>query len=282
MRVAVGLDWRARTWRAWARPRDVTAPQLQQACDYAMIGLVAAAALGVVWAAAAPTAPEDGLSSAPMRFDASPAAFAAFDPFFRLDRTGGQPAVITSLSLTLHGVRADRVSGRGAAIIGLPDGSQSSYAVGDEIMPGAVLASVAFDSVTIRRNGANETLYLDQSSAAPIAAAPSTPSAPAAPDAFAAIRAGAATPAAPPLIADISAEPRMRGGHIDGYVLRPGASGSAFAAAGFLPGDVLLTIAGRRIGDGAGIEQLAGGGKPVAVEVERGGRPVTLSVGAAK
>lgn len=268
----MGLDW-----RAWARPRDFTAPQLQRAIEYAAIGLVAAAALGLIWAIAAPATREPA-ASAPVRFDASPSAFANFDPFFRLGRGVDGPAVVTSLSLTLHGVRADQASGRGSAIIGLPDGTQNSYAVGDEIVPGAVLAGVAFDSVTIRRDGANETLFLDQSSAVPVAP---IASAPAAPDPFAAIRAGAA-PSLPPLIADVSAEPRMRGGRVDGYILQPGSAGTAFAAAGLMPGDVLMTIDGRSLGDGAGLEQLAGGGQPVRIEIERGGKPLILTIGGAK
>lgn len=275
----VGSDWRARNWRAWARPPEFTAPQLQKLCEYAMISLVGAAALGLVWAIAAPTARDGTGSSAPARFDETPAAFSAFDPFFRLNHSAGEPGVVTSLNLTLHGVRADQASGRGSAIIGLPDGTQNSYAVGDEIVPGAVLAGVAFDSVTIRRDGASETLYLDQSTAASSAAAPEATGAA---DPFAAIRAGGAASAPPPLIADISAEPRMRAGRIDGYILRPGAMGTTFAGAGLLPGDVLLTIDGRAVGDGAGLEQLAGGGKPVSVQVERGGKPVTLTIGVAK
>ncbi len=260
-------------WRAWARPREFTAPQVQKAIEVGLIGLTGLAALGLIWALAAPTARDDAASSAPVRFDATPAAFAAFDPFFRLAQGSGQPGVVTSLNLTLHGVRSDRASGRGSAIIGLPDGAQNSYAVGDEIVPGAVLAAVAFDSVTIRRDGANETLYLDQSTGMPLLRGAS---APAQPDPFAAIRAPSSEP---PLIADISAEPRMRGGRIDGYILKAGSTGSAFAAAGFMPGDVLMTIDGRKVGDGAGIEQLAGGGEAVAVEVERNGKPLTLTIG---
>ena len=271
--VAVGLDW-----RAWARPREFTAPQLQKAIEYTAMAVVAVAALGLVWAIAAPTGSDDATASPPVRFDASSSAFASFDPFFRLGHGADGPGVVTSLNLTLHGVRADQASGRGSAIIGLPDGTQNSYAVGDEIVSGAVLAGVAFDSITIRRDGANETLFLDQSTAAPAA---QIASAPAAPDPFAAIRAGAA-PAPPPLIADVSAEPRMRDGRIDGYILRPGSAGTAFAAAGLMPGDVLMTIDGRSLGDGAGLEQLAGGGQPVRIEIERGGKPLILTIGGAK
>jgi general secretion pathway protein C len=131
--------------------------------------------------------------------------------------------------------------------------------------------------VTIRRGGDDETLYLDQSEQAPAASRSlATP----APDPFAAIR--AAGTAVPPLIADISAEPRMRGGRIDGYVLQPGANGTAFAAAGLRRGDVLLAIAGKRVGDGVGLERLAGGGGPVEIQVERDGAAVTLTVGGAR
>jgi general secretion pathway protein C len=268
------LDWRAIGWRAWARPREFTAPQLQKTIEFGLIGLIGLGALGLAWAVLAPTARDDGAASAPARFDATPNAFASFDPFFRLARGSGQPGVVTSLNLTLHGIRTDRFSGRGSAIIGLPDGTQNSYAVGDEIVPGAVLATVKFDSVTIRRDGANETLYLDQSGgAAPIASVPGRPPEV---DPLAAIRTGAAAP--PPLISDISAEPRMREGRIDGYILKPGSVGSAFSAAGFMPGDVLMTIDGRKVGDGVGLEQLAGANKPVAVEVERNGKMLTLTV----
>ncbi|WP_106640052.1 type II secretion system protein N [Allosphingosinicella vermicomposti] len=98
-----------------------------------------------------------------------PQAFAVFDPFFRLDGGGG-PMQVTALAIKLFGVREDQASGRGSAIISTPDGQQRSFAVGDEIMPGVVLKSVAFDSVTISRSGSDEQLFLDQSSPAPASA----------------------------------------------------------------------------------------------------------------
>jgi general secretion pathway protein C len=91
------------------------------------------------------------------------ADLAAFDPFFRLVPASGAPAVVTSLSLQLFGVREDRATGRGSAIISTPDGVQRSYLVGEEIMPGVTLAAVGFDNVTISRGGAREQLFLDQS-----------------------------------------------------------------------------------------------------------------------
>jgi len=273
--VAAGLNWRAKGWRALGRPREFSVLHLQRAVETGLLGLVAAGAAGLFWAVFVPVNRVDDGVTAPVKFDASPAAFAAFDPFFHLARSNGQPGVITSLNLTLHGVRADRASGRGSAIIGLPDGTQNSYAVGDEIVPGARLYAVGFDSVTIRRNGSDETLVLDQSTALP--AAPTVAVGGQA-DPFAAIRAGGAV-ASSSLIADIDAEPRLSAGRIDGFVLKPGSSGRAFADAGLQPGDVLLSVEGRKVGSGAGIEQLATGGKPIAVEVERAGKRLTLTVG---
>ena len=83
---------------------------------------------------------------------ASSSVLAGFDPFFRL--SAGGPVVVTALNLKLHGVREDRATGRGSAIIALPDGRQMSFAVGEEIMPGVTLTAVGFDNVTISRAGA--------------------------------------------------------------------------------------------------------------------------------
>ena len=52
------------------------------------------------------------------------------------------------------------------AIIALPDGTQTSVAVGEEVMPGVRLNAVRFDGVTILRGGAREQLFLDQSTPA--------------------------------------------------------------------------------------------------------------------
>lgn len=105
------------------------------------------------------------------------ALFARFDPFFRSGAASG-PVAVTSLSLKLFGIRMNEASGLGSAIIAGPDGIQSSVGVGDEIVAGVKLKSVAIDHVVIDRGGAEETLYLDQSQAAPVA----TPNASNAPD----------------------------------------------------------------------------------------------------
>lgn len=93
----------------------------------------------------------------------SPSLLGSFDPFFRLANTSTAPVVVTSLNLKLFGVREDRASGRGSAIIAAADGQQRSFAVGDEISPGVTLTAVGFDNVTISRGGTQEQIFLDQS-----------------------------------------------------------------------------------------------------------------------
>src|SRR3546814_7019489 len=84
------------------------------------------------------------------------------DPFYR----GGPPqadgGVVTSLALTVYGIRLNEGSGLGSAIVAGPNGVQNSFAVGEEIMPGVVLKAVAFDHITIDRGGAEEQVFLDQ------------------------------------------------------------------------------------------------------------------------
>lgn len=88
--------------------------------------------------------------------------FSSFDPFFR-NGPAVSGNVVTSLQLTLYGIRMNAGSGLGSAILAGTDGVQDSYAVSDEIQPGVTLASVHFDHVVIDRGGVMESLYLDQS-----------------------------------------------------------------------------------------------------------------------
>ncbi|MEW4468269.1 type II secretion system protein N [Parasphingorhabdus sp. JC815] len=88
--------------------------------------------------------------------------FNNFDPFYRGAPTASVN-IVTSLQLTLYGIRMNTGSGLGSAILAGPDGVQKSYPVGQEIMPGVTLYAVHFDHVVIDRGGIRESLYLDQS-----------------------------------------------------------------------------------------------------------------------
>jgi len=145
-----------------------------------LLALIAIQAARLVWTLASPHGPVgDWRPARALAPVAGPEVLASFDPFFRLEGAAA-PAVVTSLNLKLYGVRQDRATGRGSAIIGLPDGTQRSFGVGEEIMPGVTLGQVDFDNVTVRRNGTPEQLYLDQSTPAagvpsPNGAAPARP-----------------------------------------------------------------------------------------------------------
>ena len=90
-----------------------------------------------------------------MPAEARGALFSSFDPFFRVTAPQAEGSeVITSLTLTLYGIRSNEASGGGSAIIGDADGVQQSLIVGQEIMPGVTLHAVAFDHVVISNNGA--------------------------------------------------------------------------------------------------------------------------------
>ena len=224
----------------------------------------------------------------------------SFDPFFRLSAPGSAPAVVTSLNLKLFGVREDRASGRGSAIIGLPDGQQRSFAVGEEIVPGVTLSGVGFDYVTVSRNGSPEQLYLDQSPPAAVVG-PGQPPAPgqAGPGPsvnFAPPRPGptpipvvTATPPPPPpppppqssIANEVQFQPRVSNGQLSGVIVQPNGSGALFRSSGLQPGDVVLGVDGRRINSAEQARMAMGrvqGGSAV-LEVERDGRTVQVRVG---
>jgi general secretion pathway protein C len=261
-------------------------PNIFSALELLLLALLAVQAARLVWILVAPIGPL-GDWKAPSSLTGVPAAGPAlgdFDPFFRL--SGGGQAVVTGLNLKLYGVREDRATGRGSAIIALPDGTQQSFAIGDEIIPGVRLAEVGFDSVTIDRNGAREQLFLDQSTPATNA----TPGAPA--------QTVAPPPPPPPLIQTptvppapvvatppqpgqlLQFTPRLSNNRVNGLIVAPGADGGrAFRGAGFEPGDTIVSINGQRV---SSMEQARAAmrqqGGQVTVIVDRGGRAVPLSV----
>jgi general secretion pathway protein C len=206
---------------------------------------------------------------------ASPVLLGDFDPFFRVNNSAPGPAIVTALNLKLYGVREDRASGRGSAIISTPDGQQRSFAIGEEIVPGVTLTAVGFDSVTISRGGTSEQLFLDQSQPAPGTVTP-TPAAPApmiVPTVTAPPSAAPSNPAT-----DIQFQPRMNGPELTGIVVQPQGSGNAFRAAGLAPGDVIVSVNGERITSPAQAQALARqiGNSEATLIVERAGRTIPL------
>jgi general secretion pathway protein C len=230
------------------------------------------------WAVLKPVGPvgEWRLANPGQRFDALKAGLSGFDPFFRgaASDSGGQ---VTSLTLKLFGIRIDNASGGGGAIIAGTDGVQNSYQVGEEIAPGVRLKAVAMDYVLIDNGGAEEKLFIDQSSGSggvpipPAAGGAAVPAAPA--GTGAAINAASFT-------SEIGFAPRTNGGRVTGFTVNPKGNGNAFRTAGLQPGDVLVSVNGvpiKSIEDSiATISELPDGGN-LTLQVERGGQVMTLN-----
>jgi general secretion pathway protein C len=246
------------------------------ATELLLLVLIAVQTARLIWIMSAPLGPVGDWRSASGQMPrADGAVLAAFDPFFRL--SAGGPVVVTSLNLKLTGVHEDRATGRGSAIIQLPDGRQLSFMVGEEVMPGVTLAAVGFDNVTISRAGAQEQIFLDQSTPAPVAVVDPNGTTPVPPGTPQVVTPQGPVP--PTMAGMINFAPRMVGRTVNGVIVTPGADGGqAFSAAGFQPGDVIVSVNGQRV---TSLEQaratLAAGGV-VSVMVERGGRGVSLQV----
>ena len=246
---------------------------------YSVMELLLLAALAVqvarlLWVVATPIGPVgDWRPAQPSVAGSARDILTGFDPFFRLSGAA-QPASVTALDLTLFGTRIDEASGRGSAIIAGADKLQKSIAVGEEIVPGVKLKSVAFDHVTIDRGGASEDLYIDQSGVAPPpVATPAGASAPLVP--------GIAGAPVNRLREDIGFSPRIDGGRITGLVVRSQGSGTLFRQAGLRDGDVVTSIGGRPVTGPQDIDRImtdfAGGGT-IPLVVERGTTTLPLSL----
>lgn len=243
-----------------------------------LLGLLALQCARLLWAVLTPVGsfgPWEGRQAHFLPVAERQALFSSFDPFYRggLQQSGG--GVVTSLALTVYGIRLNEGSGLGSAIVAGPDGVQNSFAVGEEIMPGVVLKAVAFDHITIDRGGAEEQLFLDQSQPAPTAAPDSGAPAglPLSPIA------GMDNPGADMVKRDVGFTPRMQNGRVTGLILS--ARGPGFQQAGFQPGDIVTQVDGQPIGSMSDLQALQGKivpGARISLTVERGASPATINL----
>jgi general secretion pathway protein C len=254
--------------------------------ELALLSLVALQAARLFWTILTPVGPiGDWKTPASLRQMPTMSMPLDFDPFFRLTPQTGV-AVVTSLNLQLFGVRQDAATGRGSAIISTPDGKQSSFAVGEEIVPGVRLKSVEFDSVTIDRGGATEQLFMDQSQpVAPVFVPPSAPQAQ--PETTVNLAPPVNRPVvsdSPSTSSDFNLQPRTNGRQVTGVTVFPQGSGNAFRTAGLAPGDVIIAANGRRISSADQARELGSqiASGPLILQVERNGRVMTLRPGSGK
>lgn len=274
MRLAIS----PRRWRILQRlPRY----SLLSVAELLLMALLAVQCARLVWAIVTPIGPVGDWrpASGPDTARGRVMLTSGFDPFFRLN--AGGTATVTSLSLKLFGVRVDEATGRGSAIIAGPDNIQTSYAVGEEIQPGVTLKSVAYDSVIISRGGAEETLYLDQSGAAPIAAPVAPP-----PQTNATLLSAPGGQTQAPgtvrlseLQSNVTLAPRQAGGRVTGLI--PRGDPAFLQRLGLRTGDVVVQVAGKPVGSVEDLQRaaaaLAGGGN-LSVAVERGAQIVPIAI----
>jgi general secretion pathway protein C len=249
------------------------------AAELLLLVLIAVQGARLIWTLVTPLGPVGDWSAASGQTPrADGAVLTAFDPFFRL--SAGGPVTVTSLNLKLTGVREDRATGRGSAIIQLPDGRQMSFMVGEEIMPGVTLAAVGFDNVTINRGGAQEQIFIDQSQPATVAAGDPNSTTPVPPGTQPQVVTPQGPQAAPgAMTGAIGFAPRVGAGGVTGVMVAPGNDGGrAFSAAGFQPGDVIVAVNGQRVTSLEQARAAIGAGGTASIMVERGGRAVPLVV----
>jgi general secretion pathway protein C len=267
--------------RARAMLRRLPRANVYSIAELLLLALLAVQCARLVWVIVTPVTPLGDWRPAQPGGSASADALRSFDPFFRLS-TGEQPAAVTSLQLTLYGIRVNEATGGGSAIIATPDGNQASYKVGDEIMPGATLKAVAFDHISIDHGGTVEDLYIDQSKAAV---------------ATEALPPGVSVTTGAPRVtlqdlnsrglsldqirAGIGFIPRIDDGKVTGLVLRPNGDGQAFAKAGLQQGDVVTEVMGKPVTGPDDIARLKGkfdNGGILSLTVERGGQKIPIGI----
>jgi general secretion pathway protein C len=242
-----------------------------------LLGLLALQCARLVWAVLTPVGsfgPWEGRQAQFPSFAARQALFSTFDPFYRSGPSQASGAVVTSLALTVYGIRLNEGSGQGSAIVAGPDGVQNSFAVGEEILPGVVLKAVAFDHITIDRGGAEEQVFLDQSKPPPASVESGTPAGSPPPGVV-----GIDNPTADSLKRDIGFAPRMQNGRVTGLILT--AKGPTFQSAGFQPGDVITQIDGQPVGSTGDLQALQGKimpGARISLTVERGASLATINL----
>ncbi len=202
------------------------------------------------------------------------ALFTSFDPFTRSAAQASGEVAVTSLNLTLFGTRVNENSGSGSAILAGADGVQQSYAVGEEVMPGVMLAGVAFDHVVLSRNGVQESLFIDQSvPAETVGTQPAAAAQPAAASSSTDVKLNAVT-----LRDSVSVAPRNEGGRVTGLVLNAKDDGAMLRNAGLAPGDIVVSINGRPVGSPADIAAQLRPGAKLTLEVERGSQKIPIGL----
>lgn len=210
------------------------------------------------------------------------------DPFRASAAEPSQIAVPTSLNLKIAGLRwSDGAAGSSSAVLILPDNTQKRFSIGEQIVSGAVLETVAADRVFLRFNGQlqelllndpNKPLFAGSSSSSSAASVSIQPAQPAPPTSSAPPAGSSAAPVTPALLlTDVDMQPELRNGAVAGYRLSPRGQGH-FQSAGLEAGDMVLRVNGASI-EGMGPEAIQSAvmnSQSIALDVVRDGAIVRL------
>lgn len=189
----------------------------------------------------------------------------------------------TNLNLKLVGVLMSTGEFGGSAQIMTPDNRTNRYVISDQILQGVTLERIMSDRVIIGRNGDTETLLLAGRSAGLSVIGDGAQPASSNDDSEARVTTGA-----PPseytlndpddLFRILTASPKQENGRLMGYSLFPRSDADAFAAAGFVAGDILTEVNGTMVSELNLIElrDEVGASQIATLSVLRDGNPVTL------
>ena len=203
----------------------------------------------------------------------------------------------TALSLVLVGVFAADETQASAALIAQPNRKAKRYRIGDRLPGRATLEAVYRDRVVIRRGGVRELIRFPEpkerfavaSGSADRAAAAAAPTAAPSPEPSSAEPSPAPSPRPPmpegdpaSILYDAGLTPVSQGA-AEGYELGKLAANPVLRQAGLRPGDRILSVNGRAVGnvelDQAEFASVVAAGT-ARIEVQRGGRRwfVTVSM----
>lgn len=249
--------------RALTMPR-ISLAQLLRGGEFVLVVALGLAAARLFWLFVTPLGPvgqwqppQPLVPEAAMRS----ALIDRFDPFGPGATATDEQATIAT-DLVLHGVRVSGPQG-GGAILGLPDGTQASFAIGDEVLPGVRLVEVGAAHVQLERGGARQRLVMEGAEDMATASAGTGDTAE---------RLQAAMPFAP----------RLEGGQMTGITVA-GSDPALVSAIGLQPGDVIVSVGNRPISsadDLAQLERLLRPGARITLGVQRGAEviPVVASL----
>jgi len=215
--------------------------------------------------------------------EADRSVLSRFDAFFHTGERSSLAGITHTGSeqLRLFGVRAG-ADGGGSAILGLPDGTQVSVGVGEEVQPGLVLRTVAEDHVTVARGSSVSRIDFGEVpvGAASVPPPPATPQVVAPPQTAPAAREVAVVDPAR-LMAEAGLRPRMQGLSVNGFTVTARGRSADLEAAGLRAGDVILAVNGIALDGPSAIARLRtdlANAPEAVIRFERDGAPQTTTV----